>query len=62
MNIAPVTGKSLFAGRRVVLFGVPGAYTGVCSSRRLTCGSVIFQLSTSRSVGVPRCSALVDSP
>ena len=35
---------------------------GGCSSRRITCGSVIFQLSTSRSVGVPRCNALVDSP
>jgi glutaredoxin/glutathione-dependent peroxiredoxin len=34
-GIAPVTGASLFAGRRVVLFGVPGAYTGVCSTRHV---------------------------
>jgi peroxiredoxin len=34
-GIAPVTGKALFAGRRVVLFGVPGAYTGVCSTRHV---------------------------
>jgi cytochrome c peroxidase len=34
-GIAAVTGESLFAGRRVVLFGVPGAYTGVCSTRHV---------------------------
>ena len=34
-GVAPVAGASLFAGRRVVLFGVPGAYTGVCSTRHV---------------------------
>ncbi len=34
-GIAAVTGASLFAGRRVVLFGVPGAYTGTCSTRHV---------------------------
>jgi peroxiredoxin len=34
-GIEAVTGKSLFAGRRVVLFGVPGAFTGTCSNRHV---------------------------
>jgi cytochrome c peroxidase len=34
-GIAPVTGDALFGGRRVVLFAVPGAYTGVCSTRHV---------------------------
>jgi glutaredoxin/glutathione-dependent peroxiredoxin len=34
-GIVPVTGEALFAGRRVVLFGVPGAYTGTCSTRHV---------------------------
>lgn len=31
-GVAPVTGSALFGGRRVVLFGLPGAYTGTCST------------------------------
>lgn len=31
-GIAPVEAAALLAGRRVVLFGVPGAYTGTCST------------------------------
>jgi cytochrome c peroxidase len=34
-GIAPVASEDLLKGRRVVLFGVPGAYTGVCSTRHL---------------------------
>ena len=34
-GVAPVAGGPLFDGRRVVLFAVPGAYTGVCSTRHL---------------------------
>ena len=34
-GIEAVDGQSLFAGRRVVLFAVPGAYTGVCSTRHM---------------------------
>ena len=30
-----VTGSGLFAGRRVVLFGLPGAFTGTCSTRHV---------------------------
>jgi len=31
-GIAPVTTAALLAGRKVVLFGLPGAYTGTCST------------------------------
>jgi cytochrome c peroxidase len=34
-GIAPVPTDALLAGRRVALFGVPGAYTGVCSTQHV---------------------------
>jgi peroxiredoxin len=59
-GIAPVTGKSLFAGRRVVLFGVPGAYTGVCSTQHVP--SFIRVASPLRAKGVDEiaCVAVND--
>ena len=34
-GIAPVPAGELFAGRRVVLFGLPGAFTGMCSTQHV---------------------------
>ncbi|MFO1210382.1 MAG: peroxiredoxin [Amaricoccus sp.] len=34
-KVGPVAGPGLLAGRRVVLFGLPGAYTGTCSTMHL---------------------------
>jgi len=34
-EITPVTVADLFNGRRVVLFGLPGAFTGMCSTQHL---------------------------
>jgi peroxiredoxin len=34
-GIVPVEAGDLFAGRRVVLFGLPGAFTGMCSARHV---------------------------
>ncbi len=34
-GIGPVPSAELFAGRRVVLFGLPGAFTGTCSTLHL---------------------------
>lgn len=34
-GIAPVSTSALFAGRKVVLFGLPGAFTGTCSTRHV---------------------------
>ena len=34
-GIGPVPSAELFGGRRVVLFGLPGAFTGMCSSRHV---------------------------
>lgn len=34
-DIHPVPSAAVFGGRRVVLFGLPGAYTGMCSTQHL---------------------------
>lgn len=34
-GVEPVSTRELFAGKRAVLFGVPGAFTPVCSSEHL---------------------------
>ena len=34
-GVKPVAGEAIFAGRKVVLFAVPGAYTGVCSTQHV---------------------------
>ena len=34
-GIKPVASAALFAGRRVALFGLPGAFTGLCSTQHL---------------------------
>jgi peroxiredoxin len=34
-GIAPVESRALFDGRRVALFGLPGAFTGLCSTQHL---------------------------
>jgi peroxiredoxin len=34
-GIAPVPAEEIFAGRRIALFGLPGAFTGTCSTRHL---------------------------
>jgi peroxiredoxin len=32
---APLATRDLFSGKKVVLFGVPGAYTGVCTKQHM---------------------------
>ena len=34
-EIREVEGAAVFGGRRVVLFGLPGAFTGMCSTQHL---------------------------
>ena len=34
-GIKPVESAALFAGRRIALFGLPGAFTGLCSTQHL---------------------------
>ena len=60
---SPVACFVNFALDRVHFEGTPASYEsspGV--TRRATCGFAIHHCATSRSVGVPLCSTLVDSP
>jgi peroxiredoxin len=59
-GIAPVTGKSLFAGRRVVLFGVPGAYTGVCSTQHVPSFIRVAEALRAKGVDEIACVAVND--
>ncbi|MFO1107469.1 MAG: peroxiredoxin [Amaricoccus sp.] len=34
-GVAPVPSDALFSGRKVVLFAVPGAFTGICSTQHV---------------------------
>lgn len=56
----PVRTDALFAGRRIVLFSVPGAFTPTCSSRHLP--GYVAQLPAFRARGVEvACMAVNDA-
>jgi cytochrome c peroxidase len=59
-GIAPVAGDELFAGRRVVLFAVPGAYTGVCSTRHVPSFIRVADALRARGVDEIACVAVND--
>lgn len=52
----PVTRNGLFAGRTVVLFAVPGAFTPTCSDRHLP--SVIANAAAMRAAGADTVACL----
>jgi cytochrome c peroxidase len=55
-----VDGAALFAGRKVVLFGLPGAYTGMCSTRHLPSFMGVADAIRSRGVDEIVCVAVND--
>jgi cytochrome c peroxidase len=59
-GIAPVAGDELFGGRRVVLFAVPGAYTGVCSTRHVPSFIRVADALRARGVDEIVCVAVND--
>ena len=59
-GIAPVTSAALFAGRRVVLFAVPGAFTGVCSTQHLPSFIRVADALRAKGVDAIACVAVND--
>lgn len=52
---------SIFAGRRVVLFGLPGAYTGTCSTAHVPSYMRVLARLTARGVDEVVCLAVNDA-
>ena len=59
-GIAPVESRALLAGRRVVLFGLPGAFTGVCSTQHLPSFIRVADALRARGVDEIACVAVND--
>ena len=59
-GIAPVESREFLAGRRVVLFGLPGAFTGVCSTQHLPSFIRVADALRERGVDEIACVAVND--
>lgn len=57
---APVASKDYFAGRRVVLFSVPGAFTPTCSARHLPGFVELAEAIKGKGVDAIACTAVND--
>ncbi len=56
-QIGPVATRDIFKGRRVVLFGVPGAFTGLCSTAHVPSYMRVMAPLTARGVDEVVCIA-----
>ena len=59
-QIGPVATRNIFKGRRVVLFGVPGAFTGLCSTAHVPSYMRVMAPLTARGVDEIVCIAVND--
>jgi glutaredoxin/glutathione-dependent peroxiredoxin len=57
---APVTSGELFAGKKVVLFGVPGAFTPTCSTKHLPGYVAEWDTMKAKGVDLVACMAVND--
>ena len=57
-QIGPVATRDIFTGRRVVLFGVPGPFTGLCSTAHVPSYMRVLSPLTARGVDDVVCSSL----
>jgi peroxiredoxin len=58
---APVTSSELFAGKKVVLFGVPGAFTPTCSAKHLPGYVAEWDAMKAKGVDLVACMAVNDA-
>jgi cytochrome c peroxidase len=59
-GITKVEGVELFGGRRVVLFGLPGAYTGTCSTKHVPSFIRVADALRSKGIDEIACVAVND--
>lgn len=57
----PITTAELFGGRKVVLFGLPGAFTPTCSAKHLPSYVANAQAIKAKGVDVIACMAVNDA-
>jgi len=57
---APLATRDLFSGKKVVLFGVPGAYTGVCTKQHMPGYVQEYDAMKAKDVDTVACLAVND--
>jgi peroxiredoxin len=57
---APLATRDLFSGKKVVLFGVPGAYTGVCHKQHMPGYVQEYEAIKAKGVDTIACLAVND--
>ncbi len=57
---APLATRDLFSGKKVVLFGVPGAYTGVCTKQHMPGYVQEYDAIKAKGVDTVACLAVND--
>ena len=57
----PVTTRDLFDGKRVILFGLPGAYTPTCSTKQLPGYEAMFEMFQSKGIDDIICVSVNDA-
>jgi len=57
----PVTTDDLFLGKKVILFGLPGAFTPTCSTKQLPGYEAMFEMFQSKGIDDIICTSVNDA-
>jgi peroxiredoxin len=57
----PVDTTELFRGKRVILFGLPGAFTPTCSTKQLPGYESMFEMFRSKGIDEIHCTSVNDN-